>query len=93
MTESLRRSPGLSALLRPASVAVLGASARKLSAGNHVLLNLRRQSYAGDIHVVHPSAASIDGLTAVPEVAPSRRGAPVGQRRTYPSPPTRPMAA
>ncbi|MBK3573905.1 acetate--CoA ligase family protein [Streptomyces sp. MBT65] len=69
MTEPPRHTPGLSALLRPASVAVLGASARKLSAGNHVLRNLRRQDYAGDVHVVHPTAASIDGLAAVPGVA------------------------
>lgn len=69
MTEPPRHARGLSALLRPTSVAVLGASARKLSAGNHVLRNLRRRAYAGEIHVVHPSAASIDGFAAVQEVA------------------------
>lgn len=58
------RSEQISRMLRPARVALFGASARRFAAGNEVLANLREESFGGEILPVHPSAASIDGLEA-----------------------------
>jgi acetyltransferase len=52
-------------LLRPGSVAVIGASASRQTQGNGVIRNLRLVGYAGRIIPVHPTAAQIDGLEAV----------------------------
>jgi acyl-CoA synthetase (NDP forming) len=52
-------------LLRPRSVAVLGASARQKNLGNAFLAHLRAMGYDGRIHVVHPTAGAIDGHPAV----------------------------
>ena len=60
---------GISTLLRPQSIAVFGASARKVASGNEVISNLRRHQYAGELHVVHPSAREVDGLRAVPRAS------------------------
>lgn len=58
MAKHAHPPPCLTALLRPDSVAVLGASAKKMSVGNHRLVNLRRQGCPGDFRVVHPTAAA-----------------------------------
>lgn len=68
MPESSSRADGLTALLRPRSVVVLGASAKKRASGNDVLRNLRHAGYGGDVHVVHPVARSVEGLAAVPDI-------------------------
>lgn len=68
MPESSSRPDSLTALLRPRSVVVLGASAKKRASGNDVLRNLRHTGYSGDVHVVHPVAPSVEGLTAVPDI-------------------------
>ncbi len=52
-------------LLRPRSVAVIGASATRQTQGNGVIRNLRQVGYTGQIIPVHPTAAEIDGLQAV----------------------------
>lgn len=52
----------LTPLLRPSSVAVLGASARAESLGNRVMKNLVRSGFRGDIFPVHPQAAEVEGL-------------------------------
>ncbi|MGH7153416.1 MAG: CoA-binding protein, partial [Acetobacteraceae bacterium] len=52
-------------LLRPSSVAVIGASATRQSQGNGVIRNLQLVGYAGRIIPVHPTAAEIDGLPTV----------------------------
>lgn len=44
----------LRALIRPASIAVYGASTRPGSVGNEVLRNLRRGQYPGRIHAINP---------------------------------------
>jgi acetyltransferase len=56
---------GIDALLRPQSIAVLGASARRRASGNQAIANLRRHRYPNPIHVVHPTASTVDGLAAV----------------------------
>ena len=59
-------------LVRPRSVAVVGASSRRVSQGNLVITNLKEWRFPGPVIPVHPSAASIDGLPAVssPEALP-----------------------
>lgn len=52
----------LDPLLRPRSIAVVGASARVGSPGNEVLVNLRKSAYAGPIYAVNPNRATIDGI-------------------------------
>lgn len=56
-------------LLRPRVVAVIGASAGRQTQGNGVIRNLREVGYTGRIVPVHPTAAEIDGLAAVSDVA------------------------
>lgn len=52
----------LTPLMRPASVAVLGASPRPDSFGNSVVKNLLAAGYAGRIYPIHPSASTVEGL-------------------------------
>jgi acetate---CoA ligase (ADP-forming) len=59
----------IAAILRPRSVAVIGASAERHTLGNQVLDNLRRFGFEGEVTCVHPRAASIDGWPAVPSVS------------------------
>lgn len=56
-------------LVRPKTIAVIGASSRNQSQGNIVIDNLVRREFAGRIVPVHPSANTIDGLATVPSVA------------------------
>jgi acyl-CoA synthetase (NDP forming) len=52
----------LDPLLRPRSIAVVGASARAGSPGNEVLVNLRKSGYAGPIYAVNPYRATIEDI-------------------------------
>jgi acyl-CoA synthetase (NDP forming)/GNAT superfamily N-acetyltransferase len=56
---------GLDHVLRPASVAVIGASERRGSPGGELLRNVLAGGYRGRLHVVHPRAATIAGVPAV----------------------------
>ncbi|MEV7186389.1 bifunctional GNAT family N-acetyltransferase/acetate--CoA ligase family protein [Kitasatospora sp. NPDC093102] len=58
----------LAALLRPASVAVVGASRRSGSVGRTVLGKIRRGGFAGAVWAVNPHAREIDGRPAYPSV-------------------------
>ncbi|MFC9557191.1 acetate--CoA ligase family protein [Rhodococcus sp. NPDC056960] len=60
---------GIDALLRPQSIVVLGASAKRSTSGNAVISNLLRHGYAGEIHVVHPTATEVENIAARPTVA------------------------
>jgi acyl-CoA synthetase (NDP forming) len=63
-------SPDLTPLLEPASILVVGASSSGARLpGNAVLRYLRKFGYQGRVHVVHPTAASIDGYPAVAGLA------------------------
>lgn len=59
-------------LVQPRSVAVMGASARRVSQGNVVINNLKEWGFPGTVVPVHPQALSVDGLPAVasPEELP-----------------------
>ena len=49
-------------LLRPASIAVIGASRRRGSVGREILHNIVAGGFGGQLHVIHPHARSMEGL-------------------------------
>lgn len=59
----------LDSLLRPRSVAVVGASARKDSMGEWSLKNLERGGYTGKIYPVNPGYDDLRGLSCYPDLA------------------------
>lgn len=66
-----RRSPtklSLDRLLRPASVAIVGASDKPGALGAAVLANLERQGFDGAIHLVNPKRSEIGGRPCVASV-------------------------
>ncbi len=68
----------LDRLLRPRSVAIVGASDKPGALGASVLANLERQGFAGDIHLINPKRAEIGGR---PCLASDRRPARGRRRR------------
>jgi acyl-CoA synthetase (NDP forming) len=54
-------SPAIERLLRPRSVAIVGASATPDALGAAVLANLERFGFAGDIHLINPNRDEING--------------------------------
>lgn len=64
---------GLERLLRPRSVAIVGASATPGALGASVLANLLRLGFAGDIHLVNPNRTEIGArpcLKSIEELPP-----------------------
>jgi acyl-CoA synthetase (NDP forming) len=59
----------LDPLVRPRSIAVVGASARPGSPGNEVLVNLRKGSFSGDLFAVNPAVDSIAGIDCYPTLS------------------------
>lgn len=57
---------GLNHVLRPASIAVIGASDRRGSVGGELLRNVLGGGFGGVVHAVHPRAGRVAGLDAVP---------------------------
>ncbi|WP_144098638.1 acetate--CoA ligase family protein [Croceicoccus sediminis] len=55
----------ISRLLKPRSVAIVGASPTPGALGNSVMRNLDRLGFAGDLHLVNPRRAEIDGRPCV----------------------------
>jgi acyl-CoA synthetase (NDP forming) len=53
--------PAIERLLRPRSVAIVGASATPGALGAGVLANLERFGFAGDIHLINPNRNAING--------------------------------
>ncbi|MCA1647834.1 MAG: CoA-binding protein [Chloroflexi bacterium] len=62
-------SHALEPLLRPRSIAVLGASPRPGSLGNTTVQNLLSFGYSGPIYPIHPTAAKVAGLRCYPSLA------------------------
>lgn len=52
-------------MVKPRSVAIVGASAKRVTQGNVVISNLKSWGYTGEILPVHPQADHIDGLRAI----------------------------
>lgn len=61
--------PALDPLLRPRSVAVIGASRRRESIGGAILHNLIEQGFQGPVYPVNPSATHIQSIPAYPSIA------------------------
>ncbi|WP_036553657.1 acetate--CoA ligase family protein [Nocardioides insulae] len=59
----------LSHMLRPRSIAVIGASETRMAQGNVVLANLSNAGYEGQVTVVHPTAQVIAGLPTVSSIS------------------------
>jgi len=70
-TETTRptRRRALDSLLRPRSIAILGASATPGSFGASVLENLETAGYTGDIHLVNPKQSVIGGRSCLSSAA------------------------
>lgn len=60
--------PDLSALLRPRSVAVVGASGRRGTIGAEILHNLLRNGFRGPVYPVNPTAIAVQSVRAWPDV-------------------------
>jgi acetate---CoA ligase (ADP-forming) len=61
-------APDLNRLLRPRSVAIVGASPQPGQLGNNVLANLERCGYRGEIHLVSRNRTEINGRPCVPTI-------------------------
>src|SRR3977135_1514189 len=55
-------------LLRPRSIAVVGASATPNALGASVLANLDRAKFHGAVHLVNPNRPEIGGRPCIPSV-------------------------
>jgi acetyl coenzyme A synthetase (ADP forming)-like protein len=55
-------------VLRPESIAVVGASRREGSIGNAVFRNVIRSGFTGVVHPVNPNADSVAGVKAYPSI-------------------------
>ncbi|CAD7340143.1 acetate--CoA ligase family protein [Sphingomonadales bacterium 56] len=63
-----RTGNALDRLLRPRSVAIVGASDKPGALGASVLYNLTRNGFSGDIHLINPKRAEIGGRPCLPSV-------------------------
>jgi acyl-CoA synthetase (NDP forming) len=60
----MRPGEGLDALLKPRSIAIIGASQDATKIGGRPVELLRRYGYAGEIYPVNPKASTVQGLPA-----------------------------
>jgi acyl-CoA synthetase (NDP forming) len=58
----------LAALLRPRSIAVIGASAEPTKLGGRTMVNLKKGGFAGPIFAVNPRAKEIQGFPCYPSI-------------------------
>jgi acyl-CoA synthetase (NDP forming) len=65
----MRPGEGLETLMRPRSIAIIGASQDPTKIGGRPVELLRRYGYAGQIYPVNPKAAMVQGLEAYPSIA------------------------
>jgi acyl-CoA synthetase (NDP forming) len=64
-------------LLRPSSVAIVGASPTPGALGASVLANLERNGFGGEIHLINPKRAEIGGRPCLASIAQLPRGVDV----------------
>jgi acetate---CoA ligase (ADP-forming) len=62
------RATHLDAILRPRSIAVIGASRSTRTIGHQVLANLLEHGFAGTVYPVNPLASSVHSIRAYPSV-------------------------
>lgn len=60
--------PDLEPILRPRSVAVIGASRRADTIGNEILANIVRYGFTGAVFPVNPNATAVHSMKAYPSV-------------------------
>jgi acyl-CoA synthetase (NDP forming) len=58
----------LDRILKPRSIAVIGASRSPNSIGHQILANLIRYGFTGPVYPVNPKAASIHSVKAYPTI-------------------------
>lgn len=68
MNTDLESVPSLDPILRPRSIAVVGASRRTGSIGNTVLRHLVQAGFTGPVYPVNPHATSVASIPAFPSV-------------------------
>jgi acetate---CoA ligase (ADP-forming) len=68
MTKLQTAAAGIERLLRPQSVAIVGASATPSALGASVLANLERMQFRGDIHLINPHRDTIGGRRCLKSV-------------------------
>jgi acetyl coenzyme A synthetase (ADP forming)-like protein len=61
-------SPDLAAIVRPSTVAVIGASRDPAKVGHALFRNILEAGFTGAVHPVNPSARAIGGVRAYPSV-------------------------
>ena len=67
--ESVKTTPdALDRLLKPRSVALVGASATPGSLGESVLINLENAGYAGDLYLINPKRTEIRGRACLASI-------------------------
>jgi acyl-CoA synthetase (NDP forming) len=69
MPDAASRFSGLTPLLSPRSIAVLGASSDPTRIGGRPIAYLKAQDFKGAIYPVNPNRAEVQGLQAYPSVA------------------------
>ena len=69
MPEGTPHRPDPAPLLKPRSVAVVGATDRPGSYGDTVLANLERAGFPGPVWGVHPTRRTVHGRECVPSLA------------------------
>ena len=62
---TIRRNSAIERMLRPRSIAIVGASPSPGSLGAGLLANLERFAFAGEIHLVNASRTEINGRPCV----------------------------
>ncbi len=65
----MSRFASLDSLLKPRSVAIIGASAEKTRIGGRPIDYMRQAGFAGSIYPVNPNRSEIQGLKAYPTIA------------------------
>lgn len=58
----------LDKIMRPKSIAVIGASTKEKTIGSEVMIKLTEYKFTGDIYPINPKADQIQGLKAYPSV-------------------------
>src|ERR1035437_10617229 len=59
----------LDALLKPRSIAVVGASRQKNTIGNQIVTNLVAHGFTGPVFPINPRATSVSSIRALPNLA------------------------
>src|ERR1700756_1987618 len=65
----MSRFAGLTPLLAPRSIAVLGASSDPTRIGGRPIAYMRAQGFQGGLYPVNPNRSEVQGLKAYPSVA------------------------